>query len=178
MPKKKPPTKRTLQNKLDSFGMSYQAVTMIEGLTTYLRPAQAVRMMANYLLAAESREEVRWRSEGIPQIEQHFGLKVVVDRSKAYSFKLPGGVYTPDFFYILEDGQRVHVEVKGSKRQPNYRDARSKIRIAATLYWWDVFCEVRWENREWTVERILPDTDYATELQEFMDFIRNEMTEQ
>jgi len=174
MPRKVPPKKRSLTAKLDTFGMSYTAAEQIGELIPYLPLRKAIRSMATFLLKAESREESRWLSEGVPVLERHFGMKVELERSKAVSYKLPGGIYTPDFFYILEDGRRVNIEVKGSVFQPNYRDARSKIRTAATLYWFDLFCEVRVEDRQWVVDEIPVDHEYRTELQSFMELVRSE----
>lgn len=169
-----PAKKKSLSAKIETFGMSFNAVTRIGDLIPDLPLRKAVRSMASFLLKAESREEVRWLSEGIPILERHFGMPVLLERSKAVSFRLPGGVYTPDFMYILEDGRRIHVEVKGSRFQPNYRDARSKVRTAATLYWFDTFCEARIENKEWLVEHIPPDMEYRTELQSLLEQVRSE----
>lgn len=63
------------------------------------------------------------------------------------SFNIPGGSYRPDFLHILQDGRLVLVEIKGSKRQPNYRDARSKLRAAAELYPWAAWVEARVDGR-------------------------------
>lgn len=171
---KKPPRKRTLMEKLDTFGMSFASAERIGDLVPYIPLRQAVRGMADFLLKAESREEIRWLLEGVPVLERHFEKKVELDRSKAVSFKLPGGIYTPDFFYILEDGRRIHIEVKGSKFQPNYRDARSKIRTAATLYWFDTFCEARIEEKQWVIEIIEIDEEYRTDFQAFLNMLRDE----
>jgi hypothetical protein len=57
------------------------------------------------------------------------------------TFNIPGGKYTPDFMHIQADRQIVFVEVKGSKKQKNYRDARSKLRAAAAIHPYFTFVE-------------------------------------
>jgi len=63
-----------------------------------------------------------------------FGLAVERLDYEPVTWNLPGNRYTPDFVAILEDGRIVHVEVKGSRKQRGYRDARSKLREAAAMY--------------------------------------------
>lgn len=66
---------------------------------------------------------------------------------------LPGGSYSPDF--LLQIGTFLFlIECKGSRKQKNYRDARSKLRAAAAIYKMFRFIEVRKENGQWIIEEI------------------------
>lgn len=120
--------------------------------------------LAVYLLPSVSREEKEW-IEGV-------GLRVIEEKFPAYgppmfcgyewiSFKVPGGTYTPDYSYRFRNGKWIHFEIKGSPFQPNLRDARSKIRIAATVNPWDTFA---WAMRKgavpWEVQIVKPDPDW------------------
>lgn len=66
-------------------------------------------------------------------MEEHFGLTVLRMDYEPETFNLPGGKYTPDFRMIMSDCGIVFVEIKGSRYQHGYRDARSKLRAAAFL---------------------------------------------
>lgn len=114
------------------------------------------------LILPKGGAEAEWlATEHVGYIHAMHGEAVVFWGYEWMSFKLPGGSYTPDFLYLLADGRLVFVECKGSKNQANYRDARSKLRAAATLNPWFWFYEVRIEksawNSAWNIERIEPD---------------------
>jgi hypothetical protein len=150
---------------VNSYGFSLQSIRAMQAVTPYLSLSKIVDSWAKFLLKAESREEQRWQVMGVPLIEKHYGQKVVLWKPKAVMYQLPGGRYSPDFYYILEDGLRVSVETKGSPFQHGYKDARAKIRAAATLYWFDRFMMVMWKEGAWQLEEIEPDKDFRTELQ-------------
>lgn len=165
------PTREQLVNK---YGFSLQAIRIFQEVTPHLPPSKVVEGWAAFLLKAESLEEKRWQTMGIPLLEDHYGMKIKLWKPKAFSFKLPGGSYSPDFFYIFENGMRLHIEVKANKFQANYRDARSKILAAATLYWFDNFMMVtRGVANGWDLEEIPPDKDFQTELQVLADELQN-----
>ena len=84
----------------------------------------------------------------------HFGQNVIVLQYEPCRWKIPGGQYLPDFMAVLANGAVVLVEVKGSRKQRNYRDARSKLRAAAAMYPMFTWCEVV-ESYGWRVE-VLP----------------------
>lgn len=67
-------------------------------------------------------------------LADEFGLAVERLDYEPVTWNLPGNRYTPDFVAILEDGRIVHIEVKGSRKQRGYRDARSKLREAAAMH--------------------------------------------
>ena len=96
-------------------------------------------------------------SQHVAYIQDYFQSPVMFWGYEWVSFHLPGGSYTPDFMYVLQTGRIVFLEIKGSKRQANYRDARSKLRGAATLNPWFMFCECRIDKNSWVLERIKPD---------------------
>jgi len=67
-------------------------------------------------------------------LADEFGSPVERLDYEPVTWNLPGNRYTPDFVAILADGRIVHVEVKGSRQQRGYRDARSKLREAAAMH--------------------------------------------
>ena len=70
------------------------------------------------------------------------------------TFNLAGNKYTPDFMHLTDRGEVVFVEIKGSKRQRGYRDARSKLRLAKATHPWFTFVECIGRSDNWTVEII------------------------
>lgn len=80
---------------------------------------------------------------GIPLIEDKFDAGVELMLYEPVTFNLPGNKYTPDFQVILEDGCILFVEIKGNRRQRNYRDARSKLRAAQAVHPYYIWIEVR-----------------------------------
>lgn len=105
--------------------------------------ADLSRMISPY----RSRNEEWWAAMGPILLGSEIGCQVQLTLYEPLTFKLPGGNYRPDFLHILEDGRLVLVEIKGSRRQPNYRDARSKLRAAAELYAWAAWVEARVDGR-------------------------------
>ena len=97
--------------------------------------------------------ERRFADLGPTLLGAHFGAECLVLLYEPLRFKIPGGSYTPDWLCLLADGRIILVETKGSKRQRNYRDARSKLRAAAEVYSWWTFVEVV-EANGWTVEEL------------------------
>lgn len=102
-------------------------------------------------------EDVWLVNDHVNFIKAHLGQDVIFWGYEWVSFHLPGGSYTPDFLYLLGSGQQVYVEIKGSRKQANYRDARSKLRGAATLNPWFWFYEARLARNAWEFERVPPD---------------------
>lgn len=89
----------------------------------------------------DSRSEAWWHEYGTLILADHLQVGIVLMQYHPVTFSLPGGTYTPDFLHVTADGHIIIVEIKGSKRQHNYRDARSKLRAAADLYRWATFFE-------------------------------------
>jgi hypothetical protein len=164
--------RKTTSNLVNSYGFSIASIRMMEAMTPYVHPVRkTVESWAKFLLEAESREELRWQAMGIPLLEDYYEQKVALWKPKAVSWQLPGGRYTPDFLYIFEDGLRLNVEVKGSTFQAGYRDARAKMRVAATLYWFDNFMMVMPNpdaRASWLLEEVSPDKGFQTDLQALM----------
>jgi hypothetical protein len=119
-------------------------------------------IMARANLAAlipqyDSKAEEWWAQYGPLLMADELRQSVVLTQYHALTFHIPGGSYTPDFLHILADGTQVQVEVKGSKQQRNYRDARSKLRAAADVFRWLTWYEVRVGARgAFELERIVP----------------------
>lgn len=179
-----PPFRRSVRKKtsdlINAYGFSTDSIQGMRLIIPYLPLSKIVEAFAKYLLAAESREEQRWHVNGedIPLIQDYFDQKVALCKPKAQSYNLPGGRYSPDYLYILEDGTRVVVEVKGSKFQKGYRDAVAKMKAAATLHWYDKFMLVMWANGHWELTEILPDKDFITELHKLAQAVDTHITEQ
>lgn len=85
------------------------------------------------------------------------------------TFSLPGGSYTPDWSFLMDDNTWVRVEVKASRMQPGYKDARSRLRATASLNPWDAFYEFRMNTKAegggWALEKIRPDGMWLAQLQ-------------
>lgn len=103
----------------------------------------AVANIAALVPQYRSKTEAAWADVGAVYIAAEFDRLVSWEGYEPLALNIPGGRYTPDFLYILENGQMVFVEIKGSKRQKNYRDARSKLRAAAAVFPFWTFVEAR-----------------------------------
>ena len=101
----------------------------------------------------KSGSEAQFALLGRAILREHFDVAVGAMFYEPCRWKIPGGHYTPDFMAILEDGRVVFVEVKGSRKQKGYRDARSKLRAAAEIYKMFTWIECV-EQDGWTVEVI------------------------
>ena len=115
--------------------------------------AQLARLVSPY----RSKAEEAWAGIGALWVGDWFKQAVAKELYEPMSFNLPGGSYTPDFLYFLADGTHVFCEVKGSKQQKNYRDARSKLRAAAELHPWYNWTQATQAGRgAWDFEEIEP----------------------
>lgn len=85
---------------------------------------------------------------------------VVVTKYHPVEFLLPGETYKVDFMHVLSDGRTLFVEVKGSDKSKNHRDAISKLRAAASEHPYWYFYEAVLENPKhelaWRVKRVSP----------------------
>jgi len=99
----------------------------------------------------KSSTEQQFSLLGAAILREALGAAVAAMFYEPCRWKIPGGHYTPDFLAILDTGQVVFIEIKGSRKQRNYRDARSKLRAAADVYRMFVWCEVV-EEDGWRVE--------------------------
>ena len=114
----------------------------------------AVADVAAMFPAYKSKDEAAWAGEGMTVLLGELHSHTAVQLYEPVTFNLPGNRYTPDFQHLLEDGRIVYVEIKGSKHQKGYRDARSKLRAAAELHPWFTWIEARQERGSWIVEVI------------------------
>lgn len=102
----------------------------------------------------KSKSEEDWAEHGIMILELEKGLDTVWQVYEPATFKLPGNSYTPDFMHLLVSGEIVWVEVKGSKYQKNYRNARSKLRAAAAIFPFWIWIEAVGSEMDWKLEVI------------------------
>lgn len=167
-PKPKPKG-RSLDALVSNYGLSPAAIRVIRTEFPKGSLETLLRSFARFMLVAESREELKWQPFSRTVLKDHLGTDVVLERYHSIAFVLPGNVYTPDFNYVMSDGSRVMVEVKGSEFQPGYRDAIAKMRMAATLNFDYVFILAMPDkacSNGWHVETIAPDEHYGAFLQE------------
>jgi hypothetical protein len=104
--------------------------------------------------APKSAEEKTWMSDGWLWMQTELDEQIIHTDYEPETFNLPGGSYTPDFRHITASGLVIFVEVKATKRQKNYRDARSKLRAAAALNPMYLWYEARLGKDTWEIERI------------------------
>lgn len=104
----------------------------------------------------KSEAERAWAAIGELILAADFEQRVMLTMYEPVALRLPGGSYKPDFMHILETGQVIFCEVKASKHQKNYRDARSKLRAAAEVYGFWTFVEARGGGENWETEVINP----------------------
>ena len=81
----------------------------------------------------ESQEEA-WAREGVLWIQSLLDRAVAASFYHPLTFHLAGESSTPDWLNIFSDGRLAFFEIKGSRKQKGYRDARSKLRAAAALF--------------------------------------------
>jgi len=126
--------------------------------------SKALHDRLSFFLAARSNAEVRWNQASRAIILATLGSEVYFDGYEWMTFKVPGGSYTPDRSCLLKDGRWIFIEIKGSKKQINYRDARSKLRSAAALNPWFTFYEAIVDRFGITLEEIKPEIGYVNDL--------------
>jgi len=167
--------RKTMSNaeKVMRFGVDDAALVK---LSKYFKktPPVMYEQVESYLKAAESNEERRFRSFGKALIERMFGREVIFTGRAWFKFQLPGVVYTGDWYYLLDNGRWVIVEVKGSKLQSGYRDARTKLSICATLNPWFTFIQVLPDHGlpdGWSLEVIDPSPEFLADLLNVTDKI-------
>ncbi len=106
----------------------------------------------------DSKTEQVFAEVGATLLGAHFGKRIVVVEYHPLAFMLPGGRYSPDFIFVAEDGRATFVECKGTDKARNYRDARSKLRAAASRFPYFTFVEARWPDQRrklaWEIEEI------------------------
>ena len=176
--------KRTFENLVNTYGFSTEAIRIIRKFIVKEDPTKrqlelALKGFARFLLKAESAQEIKWLKFATTVIKETFKSDVIITKPKPCSFNLPANSYTPDFLHILKDGRRVYVEVKGSEFQPGYRDSIAKLRMTATLYYYDIFILVMPDVKEpngWKVKIIELDEEYGGIFDELAKQIENELS--
>ena len=166
---------RSLDALVSNYGLSTDAVRVIRKEFPKGSMEVLMRSFARFMLSAESREEAKWKPFSHAVLKEHLGLDVVLERYHSVAFVLPGATYTPDYAYIMSDGSRVMVEIKGSVLQPGYRDAIAKMRAAATLnfdYTFVLVMPSKDAANGWRVETIEPNPHYGAFLQELYEAMK------
>lgn len=120
-------------------------------MTTALARADVARMQQS---PYRSQAEAQFAAFGMEWVSDHLNIHAHVMLYEPLSVNLPGGRYTPDFLIIGFDGLMYFIEVKGSRKQAGYRDARSKLRAAAAICRWARWFEVIVGGREWSIEEM------------------------
>lgn len=161
MVKKKLPTSLTRMMK---YGVDEGSIEEINHLSNDVPVPIKAQDVVGFFLNARSNEEKEWNQFGKQLVEAETGNKALFAGYEWLSFKLPGGSYTPDWAYFMSDGSWVFVEIKASKFQKGYRDARSKLRAAATLNPWFVFYEAMRDRGFFALEKIERDEGYTNNL--------------
>ena len=113
--------------------------------------ASAILREAGY----DSKEEAAWALLCHDELE-HQGYNLLETIYHPFTLYIAGGKYTPDFLHIVQISMATSivliVEVKGSKKQRNYRDARTHLRSAANKFDFWRFAEVRINIKSGAVE--------------------------
>ena len=142
------------------FGLDNRALTSLLDYLQYIKTNDLFKAVMKYLLSGRSVLEIKYKKFGKALIEKETAQAIIFSGYEWFSFRLPGGTYTPDWCYLLDTGQWVCVEVKQSKFARGYRDARAKLRAAATLNPWFRFYEIRPDGKDWIIEEIKPDEKF------------------
>ena len=99
-------------------------------MTNAIAIADVAKLIDHY----DSREEEEWARQGMLWVRSLLGRTVAALFYHPLTLHLAGESYTPDWMCIFSDGRIAFFEIKGSKKQKGYRDARSKLRAAAALF--------------------------------------------
>lgn len=170
--------RKTQDELMDRYGVDTDS---LKAIVAYM-PTD-IKAIRSFAIAAESDTERRFRLFLRDFAVNNFGGTPQFVGHSWWTFKIPGGGYTPDWC-ILIDGQWVFVENKASKKQANYRDARSKLRAAAALNPWFRFYEVRLPYKKakrpenivdgWVLEYIPPEVSFVTDIINMLQEVANE----
>lgn len=122
-------------------------------------PAAARADVGRLMADKRSTAEREWEREGwmllLPVLERDPAERVLLTLYEPLTLNLPGGRYTPDYLHILSSGEQIFVEIKGSKKQKGYRDARSKLRAAAEVFPFWTFVEAMGGRDGWEIEEVV-----------------------
>jgi len=140
MPKRSSGKRPDLDRLIAKYGLD---LSQIDQVMDYYKidPKDVAGDFSSFLLGARSNTEARIRKD-LDRVLLGMGRVSVFIGYEWFSFRLPGGSYTPDFSVLTIGGKWICFEIKGSYNQSNYRDARSKIRAAASLNPWFQFFEL------------------------------------
>lgn len=152
---------KTLEELLSSSGVSLRPLNELAvALSQGKRLSGISREVLSFVLAGRSTHENQWQRIGASVLSQEIGSPVIWEGYEWIAFRVPGGIYTPDFMYIFENGEIAFTEVKGSKRQKGYVTTRQKLRATATLNPWFYFFEVVGKGVDWEIEQVKPEPGF------------------
>lgn len=101
-----------------------------------------------------SRVEEIWSVVGRMYIQDYFDGWILRQDYEPFTLNLPGPIkYTPDFFYILEDGRAIFAEVKKSKKNKGFATTLNKLKTASEIYPYFYYVLVTMEGG-WKIKRI------------------------
>jgi hypothetical protein len=143
---------------------------LLRSIQGYTLPAESASLL-KFCAVGRSQAESKWLRDRAHShmIEDAIGGRVKIVLYEWMSFKLPGLTYTPDYDYILDNGRIAFVEIKGSTRQTNYRDARTHLRVAASLNPWFTFFEAIDNHGAFELELIKPDAEFMHDMIKYLE---------
>lgn len=143
---------------------------LLRQIQGYTLPPESVDRL-KFCAVGRSQAESRWLKDRAHShlIEDATGARVKIVLYEWMAFKLPGLTYTPDYDYILSDGRIAFVEIKGSKGQANYRDARTHLRVCASLNPWFTFFEAIDNHGVFDLELIKPDAEFIADMIAYLE---------
>ena len=101
-----------------------------------------------------SRVEEIWSRIGTAYIEDFYSTGVLRQDYEPFTLNLPGPIkYTPDFFYVLEDGRAIFAEIKNSKKNKGFATTLNKLKTASAIYPYFYYVMVTMEGG-WKIKRI------------------------
>lgn len=157
--RRKPVRRKTKEQILDQYGTSS---CFLGDINNYQKDVK-VRTLS-FFVPATSRAERLWETNGKELIQDLYSEKIIFTGREWLSFSLPGSSYTADYYYLLDNGKWVIVEIKASKCQAGYRDARTKLRCAASLNPWFDFYEAMLKGAGFEIEKIQPEASLINHL--------------
>lgn len=101
-----------------------------------------------------SKAEAAWAKVGPLILAADYDARVLFTKHEPLSFNLPGGRYLVDFMHVLDTGQVIFVEVKGSRRMRGYTASRLRLKAAAAVFPFWTFVEAVGGGEDWEIEEV------------------------
>lgn len=153
---------KTFEDLLSANGIDVEPMqALARALTQGKKVTGKSRDFLSFVMAGRSKSEMQWRGIGDAVMQDEVGSPVVWSGYEWVTFRVPGGMYTPDFIYIFENNEIAFVEIKGSKKQRGYVSTRQKLRATASLNPWFYFFEAVGSGSNWNVELVEPELRFV-----------------